>query len=168
MKRSGAALRRLVLEVVGWVLLIGGIAAIPLPGPGLLILFAGLVVLSQQYAWAGRRVDPVKRSALKAASDSVQNTPRILASLLGCAWLIGFGVVWGLGIVAAPGWWPFRESWWMPGGWGTGGTLVASGLFAVGLMVYSFRRFRAAPYDPEVDRGRQPAQRQAAASDGTA
>lgn len=149
---TGAALRRLALEFLGWTLLIGGVAAIPLPGPGLLILFTGLVVLSQQYVWAERRVEPVKRSALKAASDSVQSVPRILVSLLGCAWLVGLGIVWALRVVEAPGWWPVRESWWMPGGWATGATLIASGLFALGLIVYSFRRFRGHPYDPARDR----------------
>ncbi len=151
MKRSGAALRRLALEVLGWTLLVGGIAAIPLPGPGLLIVFTGLVVLSQSYTWAERHVDTVKRSALKAASDSVQSSPRILVSLVGCAWLVGLGAVWGLELVAAPGWWPLRDSWWMPGAWGAGGFLIASGLVALGLMVYSFRRFRGEPYDPAAD-----------------
>ena len=51
----GAA-KRVALEVLGWVLLIGGIAAIRLPGPGLLLLFAGLAVLSQRYAWTERWV----------------------------------------------------------------------------------------------------------------
>jgi len=34
---------------------IGGILALPLvPGPGLLVMFGGLTVLSTEFAWAGR------------------------------------------------------------------------------------------------------------------
>ena len=50
---TGAA-KRVLLEVLGWLLLLAGIAAILLPGPGLLLMAAGLAVLSQQYTWFGR------------------------------------------------------------------------------------------------------------------
>ncbi|WP_201931850.1 PGPGW domain-containing protein [Nocardioides donggukensis] len=145
---GAAAVRRVALEVVGWTLVLVGIAALVLPGPGLLLLFAGLVVLSQQYAWAERRVEPVKWRALQAASDGVQTWPRIAASVAGCAWLVGLGVYWG-SAAPVPGWWPLRESWWLVGGWATGVTLIGSGLFALGLLVYSFRRYRHRPYRPE-------------------
>ena len=62
---TGAA-KRVVLEGLGWLLLLLGIAAIFLPGPGLLGVFAGLALLSQQYDWAERRVEPVKVRALLA------------------------------------------------------------------------------------------------------
>ena len=39
---SGAVAKRLVLEVVGWTLVVAGIAALVLPGPGLLMVFGGL------------------------------------------------------------------------------------------------------------------------------
>ena len=42
---TGAA-KRIVLEVVGWALLLIGVAALFLPGPGLLCIFAGLALLS--------------------------------------------------------------------------------------------------------------------------
>lgn len=151
MTRLGAAaLKALVAEIVGWTLVVAGVAALALPGPGLLLLFAGLVVLSSRYTWAERRVDPVKRAALKAASDGVQTWPRIAASLVGVLWLIGLGVFWGLR-PPAPSWWPLRESWWLVGGWGTGATLIASALFALVLLVFSYRRFRGRPYRPEAE-----------------
>ena len=65
------AARRIALETLGWVLVVAGIAALVLPGPGLLAIFAGLALLSQQYDWAERRVEPVKEKALKAAAESV-------------------------------------------------------------------------------------------------
>lgn len=140
---TGAA-KRVVLEVVGWLLLLIGIAAIFLPGPGLLCIFAGLAVLSGQYEWAARWVEPVRLRALKGAADSVETWPRILMSTAGALLLAACGVLW---IVKppAPNWWPFAESWWLPGGIWTGVTQVASAVFALGLIVYSYRRFHGKP-----------------------
>jgi hypothetical protein len=137
-----AAVRRVVLEVLGWALVAGGLAALVLPGPGLLMLFAGLALLSQQYTWAERRVEPVKERAVKAARDGVQTWPRILLSLLGVLWLIGAGVVWAVR-PPAPGWWPVDEGWWLFGGWAAGLTLIASGLLAGALMGYAFVKYRS-------------------------
>jgi hypothetical protein len=134
-------LKRVVLETLGWILVVGGIAALVLPGPGLLAIVAGLALLSQQYDWAQRRLDPVKKRALEAAADGVETWPRILLSCLGVAFLIGVGVVWGVG-PDVPQWWPIDEKWWLPGGWGTGVSLIISGMLAFALIVYSYRHFR--------------------------
>ncbi len=154
------ALKRLALEILGWTLVVLGIAALFLPGPGLLMLFSGMVVLSQQYEWFERRVDPVKRLALEGASKGVQSWPRIAASMLGVAWLAGIGIFWGMQ-PPAPDWWPLNPEWWLIGGWGTGGTLLFSAAVALALMIYSFRRFRGSPYDHSAELERE-AERHAA------
>lgn len=64
--------KRLLLEILGWVLLVAGLAAIVLPGPGLILLFAGLAVLSQQYTWAERWLEPVQLRALRGAAQGVE------------------------------------------------------------------------------------------------
>jgi len=120
---------------------VGGIAALVLPGPGLLALFAGLAVLSQQYEWAERRLEPVKERALMAAAEGVETWPRIVASVAGALVLTSLGVVWGVGL-PVPSWWPLRDSWWLIGGWGTGATLILSGVIALALVIYSFQTFR--------------------------
>jgi uncharacterized protein (TIGR02611 family) len=43
---------RVLVGVVGATVLIGGIIAIPYPGPGWLILFAGLAILASEFRWA--------------------------------------------------------------------------------------------------------------------
>jgi hypothetical protein len=142
MKPPGSAtVRRILLESLGWLLVVAGIAALVLPGPGLLMLFAGLLILSQEYEWAERRLEPVKRKALRGAAEGVETWVRIALSTVLGAGLIACGVLW---IVAppAPSWWPLSERWWLPGGAATGVTQLASGLIALGLIVYSYRRFR--------------------------
>jgi uncharacterized protein (TIGR02611 family) len=135
------AAKRVAVEVLGWILVVVGIAALVLPGPGLLAILAGVALLSTQYEWAERRLEPVKIKAHQAAADSVKTVPRILISTLGVLWLIGFGVVWGLR-PEAPGWWPLGEEWWMPGGWTTAVSLIGSGIIAAAMLVYSFLNFR--------------------------
>lgn len=141
---GGRTLKRVVLETLGWLLLVVGIAAIALPGPGLLGVFAGLALLSQQYDWADRRVEPVKLRALKAAAEGVATWPRIIVSLMGVLLLLACGVLWILK-PPAPDWWPLSDFWWLPGGLGTGITQVGSAVIAVALIVYSFRRFHGRP-----------------------
>jgi uncharacterized protein (TIGR02611 family) len=147
--KSNRFARRIAIEVAGWGLVLIGIAAIFLPGPGLLSLFAGLAILSQQYEWAERRVRPVEVMALKSAAQSVQTWPRILASVAGALALAAIGIFWGIG-TDVPEWWPIADKWWLVGGWGTGATLIGSSLIALATIVYSFRRFRGVA-DPEAE-----------------
>ena len=140
---TGAA-KRVLLEVLGWLLLLAGIAAILLPGPGLLLMAAGLAVLSQQYTWAERLLDPVLLRALRAAAEGVETWPRIVMSTIFALGLGAFGALW---IVepAAPSWWPIDDRWWLVGGIWTGVTLVFSCVLALALLVYSYRRFHGKP-----------------------
>ena len=140
---KGAA-RRLALEVVGWTLVVAGIAALVLPGPGLLMLFGGLAVLSQQYEWAERRLAPIKYRALKGAAESVETWPRIVMSMAGVLLLIAAGVLWAMN-PEMPEWWPVHERWWLPGGLATAITQIASAVIAFALIVYSYRRFHGNP-----------------------
>lgn len=48
------------MAVIGTTIIILGLAAVPLPGPGWLIVFVGLGVLASEFAWAGRLLDYVK------------------------------------------------------------------------------------------------------------
>lgn len=154
-RRSTRLARRILWEGLGWLLLVAGVAAIFLPGPGLLAIVAGLAILSQQYDWAERRLEPVKVSAFKAAADGVQSWPRIVMSVTGALIIAAVGAFWGAG-PPAPRWWPVRDSWWLVGGWGTGATLIASAVIALVFIGYSFRRFRgvADPEDETADQGR--------------
>lgn len=140
---KGAA-RRVVVETAGWILVVAGIAALVLPGPGLLMVFGGLAILSQQYEWAERRLDPVKYRALKAAAESVETIPRVVISVIGTLLLFAAGWLW-IQSPPVPGWWPLSESLWLPGGVATAVTQIGSGIIALVLLGYSFRRFHGRP-----------------------
>lgn len=138
------AAKRVGLEVVGWGLVALGIAALVLPGPGLLLLFAGFFVLSQQYEWAERRLDPIKYRALKGAAESVETIPRLIVSVGGALGLFAFAALW-FADPEVPGWWPLGDGLWLPGGSATAVTLAFSGVLALALLVYSYQRFHGNP-----------------------
>jgi hypothetical protein len=141
-------MRKTWVTLVGWLLVLVGLAALILPGPGLLLLLAGLVVLSQEYAWAERRVDPVKHKAFDVARSGVATYPRIAMSALGAGAVIAVGVVWCLN-PEIPETGPFGPR--LPlGGWATGSSIVVSGLVAMGLLLYSIKRFRGERVDGAV------------------
>lgn len=146
LQRTARLAKRIGVEALGWILVLLGIAALVLPGPGLILLALGLFVLATQYEWAERRLEPVKNAALRTAADGVATVPRIMLSALGVAGLLALGVYWGIS-PDAPGWWPLRETWWLPGGWGTGTSLIFSGLIAGALVVYSYVNFRGIKVD---------------------
>lgn len=138
------AAKRALFETTGWLVLLGGLAAIPLPGPGLLITFTGLQLLSRHYDWAERRVEMVRVRALRGAAQSVATWPRLAVSTLGVVLILPLGLVW---IVSppAPLWWPVAETWWLPGGVVVGVTQLASAVTALVLLGYSYQRFHGTP-----------------------
>jgi hypothetical protein len=139
-----AAAKRIGLEFVGWLLVVAGLAALVLPGPGLLMIAGGLVILSQQYEWAERRVEPIKREALKGAANSVETWPRIIASSIFIGLIAGAGVLWFVS-PPAPGWWPVADRWWLYGGKATSISQFVSAALAAGLLVWSYRKFHGNP-----------------------
>jgi len=143
----GAA-KRIGLEVVGWTLVVAGIAALILPGPGLLMIAGGLIILSQQYEWAERRVDPIKREALKGAAKSVETWPRIVMTFLMGVLIAAAGVLWFVG-PDVPSWWPVSDGWWLPGGKATSISQFLSALIVFVLLVWSYRRYHGNPEEIE-------------------
>ncbi|MGB5209322.1 MAG: PGPGW domain-containing protein [Gammaproteobacteria bacterium] len=53
--------RRLVIFVVGMSLVLAGVAMIFLPGPAIIVIPAGLAVLSLEFAWAKRFLTKVRQ-----------------------------------------------------------------------------------------------------------
>jgi uncharacterized protein (TIGR02611 family) len=67
--------KRVVILVVGVALLAVGLVMMVTPGPGILLIVAGLAVLATEFAWAEAMLDRAKQSATKA-KDSVWSRVR--------------------------------------------------------------------------------------------
>lgn len=52
---------RLIIGVAGGVVVVGGLALVPFPGPGWLIVLLGLGLLSSEFTWAQRLQREVRR-----------------------------------------------------------------------------------------------------------
>jgi len=46
--------RRVSIGVIGGIVLVAGVIMIPYPGPGWLVVFAGLAILAKEFTWADR------------------------------------------------------------------------------------------------------------------
>ncbi|MDT3726352.1 PGPGW domain-containing protein [Streptomyces sp. DSM 41972] len=116
-------------------LLLVGVALLVLPGPGLLLVLAGSLVLAAQFPAVARYVGPVRRRAMRAARESVSTPLRITGPCLAAAALLAAGPFWGV----------------MPdlpfGGWPTGAGLILSSVVLVALLVYSYRTTRTGAGD---------------------
>jgi uncharacterized protein (TIGR02611 family) len=53
--------RRVWIGIIGGVVLVAGIIMIPYPGPGWLVVFGGLAILSREFVWAERVLQFAKR-----------------------------------------------------------------------------------------------------------
>ncbi len=56
--------KRLIIAVIGFTVLLTGIAMIVLPGPAIVVIPIGLVILAAEFVWARRLLDRIKRSAI--------------------------------------------------------------------------------------------------------
>ncbi|SDX96834.1 Putative transmembrane protein (PGPGW) [Amycolatopsis xylanica] len=125
--------KRVALTVAGGVLVIVGVVLLVLPGPGLLLVLAGLLILANEFPALERFVDPVQERAMKAAEDSVSSPLRIAGSVLAGLGLLAAGILWGLRVFP-----------WLPWpGWSTGSSLIISSIILFALLIWSYRRVKA-------------------------
>jgi uncharacterized protein (TIGR02611 family) len=91
MEKVGALIRfiwrsskRAVVFVVGVALLVVGLIMFVTPGPGIVLVIAGLAVLATEFAWAEHLLDKARESATKAgeaASDKIPGVARATAGI---------------------------------------------------------------------------------------
>jgi hypothetical protein len=128
---GGGSVKQVLMAVGGGLVLVVGVLLLVLPGPGLLLVLAGLLMLSSVFPKLNRYVEPVRRRAMRGMEDSVASPLRIAGSAsIGVA-LVAAGLVWAL----VPSL-PFN-------GWSTGSSLILSGLIVFGLLVWSYLRVRS-------------------------
>ncbi|MGI8627495.1 MAG: TIGR02611 family protein [Geodermatophilaceae bacterium] len=98
---------RIGVGVVGFLIVIGGVAAIPLPGPGWLVVIGGLFVLATEFTWAERLLEFTKRH-VKSWTEWVTHQPvwvRVLIALASAAFVYGV-LVLTLHLTGVPDWIP--------------------------------------------------------------
>lgn len=102
-RRSTHVLWQAGVLLLGFGLVIAGIAMLVLPGPGWATIILGFIVLASEYAWARRLLEPVRRWASRAAQAALDPAVRkrniALASAVavvaaaGLAWyVVAFGL----------------------------------------------------------------------------
>lgn len=95
-------IKKFSIAIVGGLVLLIGIIAIPYPGPGWLIVFAGLAILATEFDWAQRLLDRA-RAKYNAWTEWLKNQSLQVKTLFAIAttivvvvtiWLLnGYGIL---------------------------------------------------------------------------
>jgi uncharacterized protein (TIGR02611 family) len=70
-----AWLRRAVVAVIGFTVLLIGIAMVVLPGPAVVVIPLGLAILATEFLWAKRLLERA-RAALKGKANKEEQQPK--------------------------------------------------------------------------------------------
>ncbi len=132
-----ALLKRSLITIAGVALLAVGVAMMVLPGPGILLIVAGLAVLATEYVWARRLLVKAKKQAEDVQQAAVASPTRTAGSVIFALALAGLGVAMLLvEDVAWPVWNNLLDKAWGPV---TGGILLVTGLVLLGTTYITIR-----------------------------
>ena len=98
-KRSKAY--RVAFMILAFVVVLTGLALVPLPGPGWAIVFVGLSMLALEFKWAENLMEKVL-NRIEAAQEAARNaTPLqkalgIAATVLGTAACVAAAILWDI------------------------------------------------------------------------
>lgn len=93
-RRIATSAKRLVVICVGFALCGGGLVMLVLPGPGILVVFLGLLVLSTEYSWAERALERSRHRAVDATSRlHTSRAARVGAAMSAAALITGGAAV---------------------------------------------------------------------------
>ncbi len=129
-------MKKAVVAVLGFALLLIGVALLVLPGPGFLLIAGALALLSTQFAWAKKPLDFAKDKAESGIQEVAGSKLRTVLAVFCGLVLVAIGIV-DLAGVDIP--WVNRIS---------AVLLILSGLFLVGTLIYALRRARQQQGEP--------------------
>jgi uncharacterized protein (TIGR02611 family) len=72
----GRSARRVAVAVVGATLVVVGLGLLVLPGPGIVVVLAGLAVLGTEFAWAKRALSLTREKAVQMGRVARRLRPR--------------------------------------------------------------------------------------------
>jgi hypothetical protein len=117
-----------VIAVLGGLLTLAGIALLVLPGPGFVLVAAGLAVLATRFSWARKPLDYAKDKAQEGVEEVAKSPWRTAGAVLAALVLIGLGVLALVGVDL-----PLMNAF-------TAVVLILSGLFLVGTVLFARRQ----------------------------
>ncbi len=118
-------MKRAVVAVLGTLITLAGIALLVLPGPGFVLVAAGLAILSTQFDWAKKPLDYAKDKANRGV-DEVRRSKWRAAFAASCGVVLaGVGVASVAGVEV-----PFVNLL-------SAVLLIGSGLFVIGSTVWA-------------------------------
>ena len=133
-------MKRFAVTIIGVGLLLVGVGLMVLPGPGILLIVAGLAVLATEYVWAQRLLVRAKDRAEQVQEAAVASPIRTTGSLVFAAGMVALGVLMLLvDDVAWPAYDSLADSAWGPV---TGSILVVMGLVLITTTVLTLRAAR--------------------------
>ena len=135
-----ATVKTVVVAVLGGLLTLAGIALLVLPGPGFVLVAAGLAVLATRFSWARKPLDYAKDKAVEGVEEVGKSPWRATGAVLAALALVAVGVLVLVGVEL-----PFTNAF-------TAVVLIVSGLFLIGTVVFARRQERI-----EAARARRPA-----------
>ena len=93
-RRAGAQIKKAAVLLVGVVVVLAGIALLALPGPGMIVIIVGLLILSTEFDWAQKWLDiAVEKAAGATTSIQGSKSGRILLAVSGLGMIaIGIGI----------------------------------------------------------------------------
>jgi uncharacterized protein (TIGR02611 family) len=91
---AGRLTLKIVVGVLGTAIIVTGLIMVPFPGPGWLVVFAGLAVLATEFAWASRLLQIAKEKVM-AATDWLKRQNWVVRIVVGALTLIvAAAIVW--------------------------------------------------------------------------
>src|SRR5215207_1246870 len=96
--------KKSVVTILGVALLAAGLAMMVLPGPGILVIVAGLAVLGTEYVWARSLLDRAKTQAEKAQEAAVASRARTAGTVVFGVLMVTLGVAMLLLDLDVPFW----------------------------------------------------------------
>ncbi|MFP5370103.1 MAG: PGPGW domain-containing protein [Actinomycetes bacterium] len=119
--------KTVVVAVLGGLLTLAGIALLVLPGPGFVLVAAGLAVLATRFPWAKKPLDYAKDKAEQGIEEVGKSPLRAAGAAIAALVLIALGVLALAGVDL-----PFVNTL-------TAVVLITSGLFLIGTIFYARR-----------------------------
>ena len=89
----GRNTRRILIFLLGVAVLLAGVAMLALPGPGVIVIIVGLVILATEFAWAEKALDRTTSTAAGAAAKMTGNTNGQLALVASGLGMIVGGII---------------------------------------------------------------------------